>query len=258
MNLLTISSATSLYGANAISSRVSEALAKPQARLEQQAESTRVQLSAFGQVRSATAQLESAASKLQDNKQLASADGLTKAVQGFADAVNGRLATVNRVSANDTASRASAVSADDGKVRATNNETRRTLEGVNGSNRDALKQIGISVAADGGVKVDTKALQTAFAANPDQVRQTLNSVGQQVAQQSTQQLSATGSVAAPITRLNEQLSNIEQRQADNQSRIEQSQQAVQQRDRQMALAQQVVQQGFIFTGAPAYNRIFAS
>lgn len=258
VNLSSLSSASSLYGANPISSRVSEALARPQARLEQQAESTRVQLSAYGQVRSATAQLESAASKLQENKQLSSVDGLTKAVQGFADAVNSRLATVNRVSGNDSANRTSGVLADDGKVRAANNETRRTLEGVNGSNRDALKQIGITVAQDGGVKVDRQALQNAFAANSDQVRQTLNSIGQQVARQSTQQLSATGSVSAPINRLNEQLGSIEQRQADNQSRIVQSQQAVQQRDRQMAQAQQAVQQGFVFTGIPAYNRIFSS
>lgn len=253
MDISSVTSLASLYNTSAISSRVAEAYAKPQERLSQQAESTRVQLSAFGEVKSATAQLETAANKLQDNKALNSVDGLTKAVQGFAEAVNNRLATVNRLGAADSGALAA-----DGKVRATNNETRRTLEGVGGSNREALQQIGIGVASSGALKVDAQKLANAFNANPDQVRETLNTVGQQVAAQSAQQLGSNGTVGASLNRLSEQLGSIEQRQSEVRSQFQQGQQAVQDREAQFSRIQQLAQTGFIFTGAAAYNRIFSS
>jgi len=253
VDISSVTSLASLYNTSAISSRVAEAYAKPQERLSQQAESTRVQLSAFGEIKSTTAQLETAANKLRDNQQLSTVDGLTKAVQGFAEAVNNRLSTANRLGAADSGALAA-----DGKVRAANNETRRTLEGVSGSNRDALQQIGIGVSGNGALKVDAQKLANAFNANPDQVRQTLNTVGQQVAEQSARQLGNNGAVGGSISRLTEQLGSIEQRQTDVRSQFQQSQQAVQERDVQFSRIQQLAQTGFIFTGAAAYNRIFSS
>ena len=253
MNISSSTSLASLYNTSAISSRVAEAYAKPQERLSQQAESTRVQLSAFGEIKSATSQLETAANQLRDNKQLNTLDGLNKAVQGFAEAVNNRLTTVNRLGAVE-----SGALAGDGKVRAANNETRRTLEGVSGNNRDALQQIGIAVTSNGGLKVDAQKLASAFNANPDRVRETLNMVGQQVAEQSARQLGNNGTVGGTIGKLTEQLGNIEQRQSDVRGQFQQMQQAVQERDVQFARVQQMAQTGFVFTGAAAYNRIFSS
>lgn len=259
MNLSSISTAAALYSTTALSTRVSEALGRPQEKLARAVESTRVQLSALGQVKSTTAQLETAAQGLRDRQQLSSVDGLSKAVQGFASAVNGRNIAVDRAKGNDSASSSASVAGvGDAGARAIGLETRRSLDGVAGSNRAALKEIGISVATNGGVSVDTQALQNAFAANPDKVRETLDKVGQAVAQQSARQLSSGGSVAASISRVTEQLGNAEQRQSDNQLRVEQLQRSMQDQDKRLAQTQLVVQQAFIFTGAAAYNRIFAS
>lgn len=248
MNLtsLSLSSAASLYSTSAVSNRVNDAFDRSKTRLAGQAESTRVQLSAYGQLKSATAQLETASQGLRDSKALSTVDGLTKAVQGFASAVNARNTAVAQAGAGSGP----------GSARQAGLETRRALEGVGGSNRDALKQIGVNVASNGSVSVDTKALQTAFAANPDKVRQTLDKVGLAVGQQSTQQLSGAGSVASSVSRLTEKLSSVEQRQAAVQTQQDESQRQVAERDKQTNQAQLAAQQAFNFSGTAAYNRVF--
>lgn len=261
MNILSsISNAASLYSTNAVGTRISEALNKPQQRLAATLESTRVQLSAFGQIKSTTAQLETAAQNLRDSQKVSSLDGLTKAVQGFASAVNSRLSAVDRANSSYSSNslQANALGTGDASARSAGLEMRRTLEGVAGSNRAALKQMGISVATNGGVTVDNQALQNAFAANPDKVRQTLDKVGQAVAQQSAQQLSNSGSVTSAVTRLTEKLASVEQRQTSNQTLLEQSQKMVSEQEKRLAQGQQVAQQAFVFTGVAAYNRVFSS
>jgi hypothetical protein len=261
MNLISISSATSLYNSNAISSRVSAALGRPAERLAADAESTRVQLSGLGQLKASTSQLESAAQTLRENRKITSIDGLSKAVQGFADAANSRVVAVDRLNAGNSASvvqSGTTTARNLSNVRAADLEMRRTLEGVAGNNREALKQIGISLATNGGVTVDKQALQNAFATQPEKVRQTLETVGAAVATESAQQLSEKGTVTSAVSKMTEKLVNVEQQQSDNQSRVELSQRAKTAQEKRLAEMQVVTQQAFIFTGVAAYNRVFAS
>jgi hypothetical protein len=261
MNLISLPAATSLYNSNAISVRIAEALARPAARLASDVESTRVQLSALGQVKSSTAQLENAAQTLRDNKKITSVDGLSKAVLGFASAVNSRLAAVDRANAGNTTPAVrmgTTAASNNSNVRAADLEMRRTLDGVAGNNRQALKQMGISLASNGGLSVDTQALQNAFASNPEKVRQTLETVGAAVSTQSAQQLSEKGTVTSALSKLTEKLVNVERRQSDNSSRVELAQRSQLDQENRLAQAQGVTQQAFIFTGIAAYNRVFSS
>lgn len=246
MELSTILNGISLYGgSNAIGEQVSSASRKSLARLSQQADSTRVQLSAFGQVKSATAQLQTVAEKLQDNRDLGSTADVTKAVQAFADSFNKQLNSVRQIA--QTEQPAGAVY-----------DLRRAVAGSGASNQAALQQIGISFGKDGGLAVDAKALQKAFEANPDQVRQTLSRVGQAVGEASARQLSANGAVGGAVDRLSARLSGIEQKQSGFEASLEASQKAVQAADQRASRVQFAAQQAFSFNGAAAYFRIFNS
>lgn len=236
----------SQYGVtSAIREQVAAAAKKPLERLSQQAESTRVQLSAVGQVKSATAQVEAAAKKLQDGKNVGSAADAAKAAQGFADAFNAQLKAGKETSGAGSARAA--------------NEVKRAVEGPGGADRAALQQAGITFAKDGSAKVDAKALEKAYQANPEQVKQTLGRLGTAAADTSSKQLSSNGTVGGTINRLTEKLGNIEQKQADFQARLEQSQKTVQEEDRRANEAQQrAAQHAFAFSGVGAYSRIAAT
>lgn len=241
MEVSTIYSGAALYGTNAISEQVATASRKPVERLSQQAESTKVELSAFGQLKSATSQVETAAKALQDNKNLGSAADVTKAVQGFAEAANSQLKAAKQTTLPLGSAR-------------TASELHRAVEGFTSKDRQSLNGIGIAFAADGSLKVDTKKLEAAYQANPNQVKETLNRVGKAAADTSDRQLAGNGAVGGAISRLNEKLGNIQQQQTDTQARLEQSRKAVEDQDRRANLAQQA----FSFNGVGAYNRVFYS
>ncbi|MGE5492027.1 MAG: flagellar filament capping protein FliD [Actinomycetota bacterium] len=246
MELSRLSGGASLYGSSAITEQVSAATKKPAERLSQQAESTRVQLSAYGQLKSATAQVESAAKKLQDNGNLGSAADATKAVKGFAEAVNGQLKAASQTAQTGV------------NVRSTS-ELRRAVEGFTAKDRNALSQAGISFGQDGTVKVDSKKLEAAYQANPSLVKETLARVGKAAADVSAKQVSDSGAVGGAINRLNDKLDTIKQQQAGYQASLAQSQQAVQEQERRANQMQQAAsQQAFGFNGVGAYSQIYYS
>lgn len=246
MELSRLSGSASLYGSNAVSEQVTAATKKPAERLSQRAESTRVQLSAYGQLKSATAQVELAAKKLQDPSNLGSAADVGKAVKGFADAANSQLKAANQTAQSGASTRAAS-------------ELRRAVEGFTGQEREALNRAGISFGQDGSVKVDAKKLEVAYQANPDQVKETLNRVGKAAADVSAKQVTDNGAVGGAINRLTEKLGSIQQQQADYQAALVQSQKAVQEQDRRANQAQQAAgQTAFGFNGVGAYNQIFYS
>lgn len=243
MEVSTVYSGAALYGTNAISEQVATASRKPVERLSQQAESTKVELSAFGQLKSATAQVETAAKALQDNKKLGAVADVAKAVQGFAEAANSQLKAAKQTALPVGSTR-------------TANELHRAVEGFTGKDRQALSDIGIAFASDGSLKMDAKKLEAAFQANPNQMKETLNRVGKAAEDTSDRQLAGNGAVGGAISRLNEKLGNIQQQQTDVQARQEQSRKAVEEQDRRANLAQQIFsQQAFAFNGVGAYNRI---
>ncbi|HZX33064.1 MAG TPA: flagellar filament capping protein FliD [Rhodocyclaceae bacterium] len=246
MELSRLSGGASIYGSSAITEQVTAAARKPAERLSQQAESTRVQLSAYGQLKSATAQVESAAKKLQDNSSLGSAADVTKTAKGFADAVNSEVKAANQAAQSSRNVRAS-------------RELRRAVEGFTAKDRNALSQAGISFGQDGTMKVDTKKLEAAYQANPDQVKETLARVGKAAAEVSTKQVSDNGAVGGAINRLNEKLGTINQQQANHQANLAQAQKAVQEQERRANELQQTAsQQAFGFNGVGAYNQVYYS
>ena len=259
MALSGIGYGASLYGANAVSSLVSEATKKPLERLNKSVESTKVQLSAFGQLKSATAQIESAGKTLQNNSKLTSFDEVKKAVQGLATALNSQRTAVNQVSGSDRSVRSETSGALSGDLRARSaaSDVRQALQGNGGSKEAALKQIGVSFASDGSVKLDAKKLEQAYQSDPGKVTDTLNRIGREMADVAGKELAGSGNVGGSINRLNERLGGLQQSQVNYQSWQQSSQRTIDQRNQQMEQAQTQTQQAFGLTGTSAYMGVFS-
>lgn len=194
---------------------------KPLERLGRESESTQVKLSAFGQVKSAAEQTRTAANALREGDKLATADDVKKAVTSFVSAVNNEQGAIRRVSSGemDSTGRAGPV---DGRLRNVGTGLRRALQGPGGGNESDLGNMGITLASDGSMKVDTKKLEQAFAANPDKVKEVLSRVGSGVAEASSRQLSNQGYVGGSVNRLNQRLDSLAQNQALYQSSMQQA------------------------------------
>lgn len=259
MDSSTVTSAVSRYSSSTLVDRIGAATQKPLERLNRNVESTKVQLSAFGQVKSATAQVESVAKNLQSSDKLSTIDEVKKAVQNFVGAVNNQRTIVAQVSgsAKDSNNATVGALAGDSRARSVTNDVRRAVQGTGGSNESALKQIGISVAQDGSLKVDTKKLEAAYAADPNAVTGALKQIGNNVEEVANRQLSNSGNLGGSINRLNERLGNYQQTQANYQAGLKASQQAVDQRNFQIDQAQTQTQQAFGLIGANAYKGVFS-
>ena len=230
---------------------------KPLERLQKNVESTKVQLSALGQVKSATAQVETAANALQDKTRLSNAGDVQKAVQNFANAVNSQQNTVRQTVRNDNRSEPGAL-ANEARVRASTQETRRAVQGPTGGNEAALRQIGVTFSAQGEVRVDSKKLEQAFQANPNQVTETLNRVGKETAEVSRKQLSDSGAVGGSINRLNERLGSLQQNQNDYQAQLRAAQQAIDRRNLQIEQGRAQTQQAVGLSGSNAYRGVLST
>lgn len=240
-------SATTLSAGNvtaltsAQNDRVSAALRRPAERLAQEAESTRVRLSAFGQAQSATASVQAAARSLQDARQVDSAAKAKQAAEAFVNAYNSERAALARISTSATGGEAAA--SEGARARIASSQ----IERVVADNAAAFRDAGIRVQQDGSLSVDAKALESAYATNPAAVTQALGNVGRAAEATATRQLSATGSVRAAVDTLNSRLQQIESRQNDFRTRVDESQRAVEASARRY---------GFGAVGAGAYLGIF--
>lgn len=176
-------------------------------RIGQQVSATNVQLSAFGQIKSSYADIQSAAKSLSAPGKSSTTEDTTKTVQAFAEAFNKATQTV------DTALKGNGKTAG-----ALAGDVRANLAGfdlkkivTNGSNTTDLKKIGISVKQDGTLSVDTKALQGAIQSNPDSVRATLARVGAQAEQVTGKELANTGNLGNAVNTLSSRSKNLETR-----------------------------------------------
>lgn len=239
MNVSSLAASASLSGLDA-TSQLTAKVQRSVERLGQQSESARVQLSSVSQIKSATANVESAATKLQATSDLNTIDKVGKAVSAFAEAFNSQQQKVS--------------AAGNAGLRQAANDLRQAAQGIGGANETALKQIGITVSRDGGLKVDSKQLEKAFQANPSQVSDTLNKIGQDVGKAAKQQLADNGSIGSSFNRLSQRVGNLEQQQADYQTRLQQSQQTVDERNRQL---QQTQTSGIAASAIRAYQGVFS-
>lgn len=213
-------------------SHVADVLAQANKRVEQKLDATKVQLSAFGQINSGFADVQSASKALSDPKKTGTATDVEKTVQAFAAAFNNAAKTVS--TAINGMGKESGVLANDVHARLAANDLKSVV--TSGSNTADLKKIGISMNKDGTMSVDAKALQSAIQANPDAVKDILANVGQQAEQVSTKDLAKTGNIGGAVNTLSGRAKSLETQSAEQQKLASASQAAVQQQSAKMGSA----------------------
>jgi flagellar capping protein FliD len=182
--------------------QVLSAFDKAASRLESAQQSTKVQISAYGQVKSGFASIESAGQTL---------------AKGSANAVTDtKKALETLVSAyNDT--RSAAATTAPGYASNAANTLRRTA--ANDSVRTDLQSLGITQASDGSLSIDTKKLDAALQANPGAAQQAAARVGGQLQSVATRALSESGGISTTLNALNSRAAKIESQQAGIESLI---------------------------------------
>jgi len=213
-------------------SHVADVLAQANKRVEQKLDATRVQLSAFGQINSGFANVQSASKALSDPKKTGTAADVEKTAQAFAAAFNNATKTVS--AAVNGAGKESGILANDAHARLAANDLKSIV--TSGSNTADLKKIGISVNKDGTMSVDTKALQSAIQANPNAVKETLAKVGQQAERISTKDLAKNGNIGGSVNALSGRAKSLETQSAEQQKLASASQAVVQQQSAKMGSA----------------------
>lgn len=135
----------------------------------QQLNATSVHLSVYGLIKSSFAQVESAGINLSMSAKAGTTEDATKAVQSFAAAYNNAARTAASAALGGGDAGVNLAAVDLGKVV------------TSGNNAADLKRVGINVAHDGTLSVDTQALQGALQVSPDAVYEMLTKIGAQAA-----------------------------------------------------------------------------
>lgn len=247
------STSSSVASRSSLSSSSTDAVSAASRRsaqsLAQEAESTKVRLSAYGQVKSAVADVQTAAKGLQDGKQLQTADSARKAAEAFVKAYNAESKTTAEVTRRKGSDGAVGALADDPLARSASSGLQRAVR-----NSDAeLKQAGIARQKDGTLAVDAKAFDAAYAKDANAVKASLGTVGARVDAVATRQLSSAGTVGRTVDSLNSKVANLENKQAsqqDLQSLLDASQRKVEAQASRFST-------GPFASGVAAYKGIFS-
>lgn len=211
VSLSTLSSNSRVQSAlSAAADPAGEALGRAQRRVEQQRDSTRVQISAYGKLKSAVATLQTAGQALTDSKKTAEVADLKKAASEFVNAYN--------------AAGKAAAGAGDLRTQFSANNLRRALGGENID----LGRLGISQGQGGTLVLDSKALDQALEADAGRVRETLSQVGGQVEQAAGRELGGGGNVSTGLNSLERRGRSLDAQLAVQQTRAEESQRNVRQ------------------------------
>jgi flagellar capping protein FliD len=163
-------------------------------KAEEQLASTKVELSAQGQVKAAFAELQTAARAVTEPQRTATAEDTKQAVENFVSAFNKANAAVNN------ATKTNAKEAD-----ASAGELRRAASEANGSAE--LKKAGIAQNRDGSLSVDSRALETSLRERPAQTVAAVAETGRKVERTATRELAAGGNAdsAAALDNRNRRL-----------------------------------------------------
>ena len=212
-----------------IADPVAKALKPANNRIEQQLGSTKVQLSAYGQIKGAFAEVQAASKALSDTKKTTTGDDVKKGVESFVNAFNKANKAVGTAVRGDA--KQVGTLANDPRARIAGNDLRHAV--AEGSTLSDLKQIGITQNQDGSLAIDTQAFDTALQANPDQVRSTAASVGQQVEKTATRELANNGNVGSSVNALNQRSRSLEAQQSAQQDQLVASQRLVEQQTTQI-------------------------
>lgn len=211
---------------------VQKAFANSAARLDKARESTGVQISAYGQVKSGLVRIEDSGKSLAAAKPASTAADIRKDLQALVSTYN--------------ATRNAAAGTEAGAARNVADDLRRSVG--NDSSRADLRVLGISRQRDGALSLDSKALDTALQSDLAGTRSAAGRIGGQLEQSASQSLSSKGGINSALTALNARNQSIEARQTQQQNLSNASQQAVQQQSERLSSS---------LSGINSYQRIFS-
>lgn len=189
---------------------VSDAFARRQERVSAQVESSRVELSTFGRIKSDLAGVQASVGWLGDPKKTATAADIKQGVQSFVNAYNQANRDIATAAARGDTRRASTTT-NEGRALVAGSELRQALS--RGDSLAELRKLGISQNQDGSLSIDTKALDQALQANSDQVRGTVTEIGGRVAAAASRQLAETGSIGGGVEALGQRTARLVAQQA---------------------------------------------
>ncbi|HTJ96338.1 MAG TPA: flagellar filament capping protein FliD [Rhodocyclaceae bacterium] len=221
----------------------SKALATANDRVEKQRKASEVQLSAFGQIKSSVAELQSSSKTLSEVKNTDTVVETKKVAQNFVNAFN---------KARDTATKATernGTLADNGRAKVATNEVSRSL---NSTSTNELKSIGITANKDGSLKIDQQKFEQAFNANPTATTKALADVGKQVEASASKQLEGNSNVNRSINTLSNQVKDLQEQQNNQQNLADNLQKATEQ-----ATSRLNTTNATNAAGIAAYQKIFS-
>ena len=234
-------------GISVSSDPLTQALDVANKRISAQISQTNVQLSSYGQIKSGFASLQSTGQALTKLATNAGVADVTKAAQSFVDAFNTTSSAVS-TAVNGNGKSPGAL-ANDSLARLSSNDLRRVV--TSGSSIADLQKIGISVNSNGSLSIDSAALGSALAANPNAVKGTLAKLGQQASNTATTELSSGGAVGSAVNSLNSLAKNLATKQTQQQNLAASAQAAIQQS------SLQTTNFGGISSGIAAYMKMFS-
>lgn len=233
---------------------VAQALERAGQRLEAQQSSTEVRLSAFGQLRSAVAELRDSSSTLATSENTDTPEKARAAAEQFVSTFNDAQATANRTingrpgerEANADSPNTDGALSGDGRANVAASQLSRTL---NDASAEALRSIGINRERNGTLSIDQQRFSQALQNDTQAVSAALAEVGQQVEQASSRQLADGGNLDRAMENLSRQSRQLEAQQAEQRAFADTLQQATEQAaDRLNIVAA---------NGIRTYERIFA-
>lgn len=223
-------------------SAVAKATKRATDRTEQQLESTQVQLSAYGQIKGAVSELQTASKAVTEPKKTATADDARKTIENFVSAYNKANDTVTRTTRSNR--REAGALANDARARGAGNDLRRAVAENDGLAE--LKKAGINQNRDGSLSLDTKALDKALKERPAETVTAVAEVATKVERTATRELASNGNVGASVQTLDQRSRRLEAEQSSQQALIEASRRTAEQKTANVAQA----------AGIAAYQRNF--
>lgn len=233
---------------------IAQALDRAGQRLEAQQSSTEVQLSAFGQLRSAVAELRDSSATLAASENTDTPEEVRAATERFVSTFNNAQATANRTingrpDALDTdADRPNTDGAlsGDGRAAVAASQLSRTL---NDASTEALRSIGINRERNGTLSIDQQRFSQAVQNDPQAVSTALAQAGQQVEQASSRQLEDGSNLDRAVENLSRQSRQLEAQQAEQRAFADTLQQVTEQATSRFNFV--------AANGIRAYEKIFA-
>lgn len=213
---------------------------KADERVPQLPELTTVQLSSLGKLKSAFADLRTAAAALNDKNQAARDVGIREVAGNFVNVFNSAVQAARSVAAQPGAA------VDGGRTRTVEIDLPRSV-GADVALAE-LRRIGIAPQPDGTLAIDSKAFDAALGVDSGAVRDVLSSVGQQVEAAAAATSTDDGTLGSATNAPGARVRSLESEEVDPQALAAARQTVSAQADR---LNESLI------SGAVAYHRVFS-